>query len=349
MTSHPLPASNPLLQVDGLKKYFPAKGRRGTMLKAVDGVSFTLAKGETLALIGESGSGKTTVGKTILRLHEPTAGRAIFEGVDIFGLMPRQLRNRRRDMQIIFQDPFASLNPRMTVEELISEPFDIHGLAGGPDRARRIARLLDLVGLATFHARRYPHEFSGGQRQRIGIARALALDPKLIVCDEPVSALDVSIQSQILNLLRQLQQELDLSYLFIAHGMAAVKHISHRVAVMYLGKIMEIAPTRMLYSTPLHPYSEALMSAIPVPDPTVRRQRIILEGDIPTPLNVPGGCRFHTRCPYAASVGDKCRTVEPTLSDMGDGRLVACHLRDKPGAYPSAATLSVLSAGKQLI
>ncbi|MFT4464997.1 MAG: ABC transporter ATP-binding protein [Sodalis sp. (in: enterobacteria)] len=332
MTSPSPQAGNPLLQVHDLKKYFPAPGQRGTMLKAVDGVSFPLAKGETLALIGESGSGKTTVGKTLLRLHEPTAGKAIFQNVDIFELKPRQLRHCRRDMQIIFQDPFASLNPRMTVEELIAEPFDIHGQSAGPDRTRRIARLLELVGLATYHARRYPHEFSGGQRQRIGIARALALDPKLIICDEPVSALDVSIQSQILNLLRQLQQELGLSYLFIAHGMAAVKHISHRVAVMYLGKIMEISPTRLLYAAPLHPYSEALISAIPVQDPTVKRHRIILAGDIPSPLNVPSGCRFHTRCPYAASVGEKCRTVEPTLSYRGDGRWVACHLHEKQRA-----------------
>jgi len=332
-----------LLEVSGLKKYFTPRRRGGGILKAVDGVSFTLDRGETLGLVGESGSGKTTVGKTILRLQEPTAGQAIFDGTDVFTVDPRRLRTLRREMQIIFQDPYASLNPRMTVEEAIGEPFDIHGIAAGAEKARRVARLLDLVGLASFHARRYPHEFSGGQRQRIGIARALALNPKFIVCDEPVSALDVSIQSQILNLLRNLQKELNLSYLFIAHGMAAVKHISDRVAVMYLGKIVEIAPARAIYKAPLHPYTEALMSAIPVPDPTVRRQRIVLEGDIPTPLAVPSGCRFHTRCPHALKVGDRCRTEEPALADVGDGRQVACHLR-VPGPRLTDATVPSMTA-----
>ena len=326
-------AALPLLTVTDLQKHYPSsRRRRAPLLRAVDGVSFTIDRGRTLGLIGESGSGKTTVGKTVLRLTEPSGGRAIFDGTDIFALEARGLRRLRREMQIIFQDPYASLNPRLTVAEAIGEAFAIHGLASGAERARRVARLLDLVGLASSHAGRYPHEFSGGQRQRIGIARALALEPKLIVCDEPVSALDVSIQSQILNLLRQLQQELGLSYLFIAHGMAAVQHISDRVAVMYLGRIVEIAPTAALYARPLHPYSEALISAIPVPDPTVRRTRIVLEGDIPSPLDMPSGCRFHTRCPHAARLGGLCRTVEPPLADIGGGRQVACHLHPPPGA-----------------
>ena len=334
MTSNPIRTADLLLEVADLKKHYPVASPRGGVLKAVDGVSFKIKRGETLGLVGESGCGKTTVGKTVLRLQEPTAGSTLFEGNDIYSMDRSSLRLLRREMQIIFQDPFASLNPRMTIAETIGEPFDIHGIASGPEKARRVARLLDMVGLASFHAGRYPREFSGGQRQRIGIARALALNPKFIVCDEPVSALDVSIQSQILNLLRSLQAEFNLSYLFIAHGMAAVKHISHRVAVMYLGKIVETAPARQIYLRPLHPYSQALMSAIPVPDPTVKRRRIVLEGDIPSPLKTPSGCRFHTRCPYAAQLGDKCRTQEPELVDIGGDRAVACHLGEGSGAAP---------------
>ncbi len=323
-----------LMEVKDLKKHFPISGggiisRVVGHVKAVDGVSFDIRRGETLGLVGESGCGKTTIGKTILRLQEPTDGKVLFEGKNIYDLGREEMRKLRREMQIIFQDPYASLNPRMTVGEIIGEPLEIHGVARGADKQKRVSQLLDVVGLAPFHARRYPHEFSGGQRQRIGIARALALNPKLIICDEPVSALDVSIQSQVLNLLEDLQKEFNLTYLFIAHGLAVVKHVSDRVGVMYLGKMMEISPAKELYSNPLHPYTEALMSAIPIPDPTIRRERIVLEGDVPSPVNPPKGCRFHTRCRYAAQVGEICRTVEPQLIDMGNDHLVACHLRTK--------------------
>jgi oligopeptide/dipeptide ABC transporter ATP-binding protein len=321
-----------LLEVRELKKYFPvASGRlfarTHEQVKAVDGVSFTVRRGETLGLVGESGCGKTTVGKVLLRLLEATDGQVLFEGRDVMSLDREALRKLRREMQIIFQDPFASLNPRMTIGEIIGEPLAIHGVAKGAERARRVRHLLEVVGLSPSHARRHPHEFSGGQRQRIGIARALALNPKLIVCDEPVSALDVSIQSQVLNLLRELQKEFGLTYLFIAHGLAVVKHVSTRVGVMYLGKMMEIAPAQDLFTNPLHPYTEALMSAIPIPDPTARRQRIVLEGDVPSPLNPPSGCSFHTRCRYASQLGTRCATVEPRMTQLANEHFVACHLR----------------------
>ena len=321
-----------LLEVKDLKKYFPVAGgglftKTIGHVKAVDGVSFGVRRGETFGLVGESGCGKSTIGKVLLRLQDATAGQVFFEGQDIMGLSPKEMRKLRRDMQIIFQDPYASLNPRMTVGEIVAEPLEIHGVVKGADKAKRVKNLLEVVGLASYHARRHPHEFSGGQRQRIGIARALALNPKMIVCDEPVSALDVSIQSQVINLLRDLQKELHLTYLFIAHDLSVVKHISKRVGVMYLGKMMEISTSDELYAHPLHPYTEALMSAIPIPDPTRQHDRIVLEGDVPSPVNPPSGCRFHTRCRYAAQVGAKCVTVEPAMTEVIPGHWVACHLR----------------------
>lgn len=334
-TIQPATQKEMLMEVRNLKKWFPISGggiisRTVGHVKAVDGVSFGVRRGETLGLVGESGCGKTTTGKVILRLQEATAGEVLFEGKDIFKLNREEMRKLRREMQIIFQDPYASLNPRMTVGEIIGEPLEIHGVARGAEKSKRVSKLLDVVGLAGFHARRYPHEFSGGQRQRIGIARALALNPKLIVCDEPVSALDVSIQSQVLNLLEDLQKEFNLTYLFIAHGLAVVKHVSDRIGVMYLGKMMEISPGDALYSNPLHPYTEALMSAIPIPDPSVRRERIVLEGDVPSPVNPPSGCRFHTRCRYVSQVPDnRCKTEEPPLLEVLPDHWVACHLRTK--------------------
>jgi len=322
----PLPGEH-LVEVRNLKKYFPITGgilsRVVANVKAVDGVSFTIKKGETLGLVGESGCGKTTTGRALLRLIEPTAGEVYFEGKNILKMSKEELRRQRREMQIIFQDPYASLNPRMTVGDIIGEPLEIHGVARGSAKEKRVRELLEVVGLAGFHARRYPHEFSGGQRQRIGIARALALNPKLIVCDEPVSALDVSIQSQIINLLEDLQKEFSLTYVFISHALNVVKHISDRVGVMYLGKLVELADKDELYRSPKHPYSEALLSAIPIPNPELRRQRIILEGDVPSPVNPPAGCRFHTRCRYAMPI---CKEVEPEFKDIGNGHWVACHL-----------------------
>ncbi|WP_324715513.1 dipeptide ABC transporter ATP-binding protein [Carboxydochorda subterranea] len=321
-----------LLEVKGLVKHFPISrgiifSRQVGAVKAVDGIDFFIRRGETLGLVGESGCGKSTTGRLVLRLLEPTRGEVYFEGQNIFHLGREPMRRLRRQMQIIFQDPYASLNPRMTVGDIIGEPLVIHGIAKGPAKERRVRELLEVVGLAAMHARRYPHEFSGGQRQRIGIARALAVNPKLIVADEPVSALDVSIQAQVINLLQDLQKEFGLTYLFIAHDLSVVKHISNRVAVMYLGKIVELADKTELFDDPLHPYTQALMSAIPIPDPTVRRERIILQGDVPSPVNPPSGCRFHTRCPLAEEI---CRVQEPPFVDLGNHHYVACHLA-KPG------------------
>ena len=317
-----------LLEVKHLKKYFPIKG--GVFSKtigyvyAVDDVNFTLAKGETLGLVGESGCGKSTTGRAILRLIEPTDGELHFEGEDITKLEKSAMRALRREMQIIFQDPYASLNPRMTVGSIIGEPLEIHKIAKGSEKEERVVSLLQKVGLRAEDMRKYPHEFSGGQRQRIGIARALALNPKLIVCDEPVSALDVSIQAQVINLLEDLQAEFSLSYLFIAHNLNVVEHISDRVAVMYLGQIVELASDEELYKNPQHPYTEALLSAVPIPDPTIKKKRIILEGDVPSPINPPKGCHFHTRCMYKEKI---CEEVEPEFKDIGGGHWVACHFR----------------------
>jgi oligopeptide/dipeptide ABC transporter ATP-binding protein len=310
----------PLLTVRHLKKYFPS--RRGAV-QAVDDVSFSIKSGETFGLVGESGCGKTTIGRTVLRLIEPDSGSIEFEGADLLKLDRDELRRKRRDMQIIFQDPYASLNPRMTVRGIVGEPFAIHGIARGEEREQRVAELLRTVGLDSSAMDRYPHEFSGGQRQRVGIARALALKPKLIVADEPVSALDVSIQAQIINLLADLQSQFGLTYLFISHSIPVIEHISTRIGVMYLGKLVEVGTSEQICASPKHPYTQALLSAVPIPDPSVRKQRIVLKGDVPTPINPPSGCRFHTRCPIAL---DRCRTDEPVLRPLDDARDVACHL-----------------------
>ncbi len=319
-----------LMEVKNLKKYFSLRGgflsRATGEIRAVDGVSFSIRPKETLGLVGESGSGKTTVARAILRLSSITDGQILFKGRNIFKLDKEELRKLRRRLQIIFQDPYASLNPRMSVEEIVGEGIFIHRLAKGPEKREKVVRLLEIVGLSAHYLRRYPHELSGGERQRIGIARALAVDPRLIVCDEPVSALDVSIQAQVINLLEDLQQRFGLSYLFIAHDLSVVRHIAHRVAVMYLGKIVELATKDGLYTSPQHPYTEALLSAVPIPDPTVDRHRIVLKGEIPSPVNPPSGCYFHPRCWYAKSV---CRERAPELVDLGERHLVACHLRRK--------------------
>jgi len=326
--SNDAPKDDVLLDVQDLKKYFPVRGgifgKTTAHVKAVDGVSFTLRKGETLGLVGESGSGKSTTGRAILRLIEPSGGRVRFDGQDVLALGKEALRAIRRRMQIIFQDPYASLNPRMTVGSIVGEPFAIHKIASGEDRAHRVEALLMRVGLSADHMRRYPHEFSGGQRQRIGVARALALNPEFIIGDEPVSALDVSVQAQVINLLEDLQKEFGLSYLIIAHDLSVVRHISHRIAVMYLGKIVEITDNEALYGDPQHPYTEALLSAVPVSDPRRKQERIVLKGDIPSPINPPSGCVFHTRCPIAE---DRCKTELPELRTLPDGRMLSCHLR----------------------
>jgi len=324
--SNPNAGADPLLRVCGLKKYFPV--RKGVLarvrahVRAVDDVSFSLGRGRTLGLVGESGCGKTTLGRTILRLYEPTAGEVHFQSEDLFRLGRHQMRQMRRHMQLIFQDPYDSLNPRMTVGAIVGEPLKVHSVGTRRDRRERVVETLERVGLSPSHVNRYPHEFSGGQRQRIGIARAIAVNPDFIVCDEPVSALDVSIQAQVINLLQDLQQAFGIAYLFIAHDLSVVRHISDDVAVMYLGRIMERAPASALFQEPLHPYTQALLSAVPVPDPTSKRQRLLLEGDVPSPIDPPAYCRFHDRgCRLRRAV---CRDRDPRLAEVGRGHEVAC-------------------------
>lgn len=312
--------SSRLIEVRNLVKHFPVDNS-DDVVQAVDDVSFDMVAGATLGLVGESGCGKSTVGRCLLRLHEPTSGEVLFEGKNIVRLPHREMQALRREMQIIFQDPYASLNPRLTIRSIVSEPLKIHKIGDKATQNARVADLLARVGLDPKYADRYPHEFSGGQRQRIGIARALALNPKLIICDEPVSALDVSVQAQVVNLLDELQDEFGLTYLFISHGLAVVEHISDRVAVMYLGKIVEICSSVELYESPLHPYTQALLSAIPIPDPTQKRERIVLRGDVPTPINPPSGCRFRTRCPIAL---DACAQIVPELREITPGHRAAC-------------------------
>lgn len=326
------PSNTPLVQVRNLKKYFPIhKGllqRHAGNVMAVDGVSFDIYKGETLGMVGETGCGKTTIGRTILRLYEPTSGQIIFDGVDLVSLNDGQMREMRRRMQMIFQDPYASLNPRMTVGSIIAAPLEVHHVAKGKSKRERVQELLDLVGLNPEFVNRYPHEFSGGQRQRIGIARALAVNPDLIICDEPISSLDVSIQAQVVNLLEELQERLGLTYLFIAHDLSMVRHISDRMAVMYLSKIVELAGRDEVYMNPLHPYTRALMSAVPIPDPEIaeQRKRIILEGDIPSSSNPPVGCNFNTRCPFVKEV---CFQQDPEFRELKPGHWVACHFAEQ--------------------
>lgn len=321
--------TQPLVQVENLKMHFPIKGgllgKTVGSVKAVDGISFSIKKGETLGLVGESGCGKSTTGRMILRLLEPSEGTIYFEGKDITKLSTDEMRKTRSEMQMVFQDPFASLNPRHTIGRILEEPLIVHGVKDKQERKKRVQELLEVVGLSSYHASRYPHQFSGGQRQRIGIARALAINPKLIIADEPVSALDVSIQSQVLNLLQDLQKEYGLTYLFIAHDLGVVRHISDRVGVMYLGQLVEISESEDLYRKPLHPYTQALLSAVPIPDVTYKQERIILQGDVPSPVNPPKGCPFHTRCPKAM---EQCSNIRPQLKELEHGHHVACHLYD---------------------
>lgn len=323
-------AKEKLLELKNVKKYFPVKAgvfrRTVDYVKAVDDVSFHIYKGETLGLVGESGCGKSTTGRTILQLLEATEGEIHFEGKNLLELNKKDLREIRKDMQIIFQDPYASLNPRMTVADIVGEPLDIHNLADNKkERQERVLEILDTVGMGEEHMRRYPHEFSGGQRQRIGVARALAVDPKLIIADEPVSALDVSIQAQVINMMQDLQDDFDLTYLFIAHDLSVVKHISDRIAVMYLGKLVEMAEKNELFQNTMHPYTQALLSAIPIADPTYKKERIVLEGDVPSPVDPPSGCRFHPRCPKAMDI---CSEKEPEFKEYNDDHFAACHLLD---------------------
>ena len=322
-----------ILQVRNLVKHFPVDNSND-VVQAVDNVSFDIIGGETLGLVGESGCGKSTVGRCLLRLHEPTSGEVLFEGKNIVGLPNKEMQGLRREMQIIFQDPYASLNPRLSIRSIISEPLKIHKIGTKAEQNAKVEDLLSKVGLDPKYADRYPHEFSGGQRQRIGIGRALALNPKLIICDEPVSALDVSVQAQVVNLLQELQDEFGLTYLFISHGLAVVEHISDRVAVMYLGKIVEICDAAELYLMPLHPYTKALLSAIPVPDPKHKRERIVLKGDVPTPINPPSGCRFRTRCPIAI---EECASIDPELREITSGHFAACIRID---GYESASAIT---------
>lgn len=316
----------PLLEVKGVKKYFPVRGALGTTVqevKAVNDVSFEMNRGETFGVVGESGCGKSTLGRTILRLTEPTAGQAIFEGTDVFAMGPSELQSLRQDIQMVFQDPYSSLNPRKRIGAILEEPLNIHNIGTPRERTEKVLRILDTVGLQTDHYYRYPHEFSGGQRQRIGIARALMVEPKLVVCDEPVSALDVSIQSQIINLLKKLQHELQLTYLFIAHDISVVRYISDRVGVMYLGQMVEQAPTEAMFADPKHPYTRALLSSVPEPKLDAKRERIVLRGELPSPLNPPSGCVFHTRCPMAKP---ECKKVLPVKKELSAGHFVSCHL-----------------------
>ena len=341
--------SEVLLSVSNLKMHFPiTRGiilqRQVGSIKAVDGITFDLMRGETLGLVGESGCGKSTTGRAILQLYEPTAGEVVFEGQDLTEINSGELRRMRRRMQMIFQDPYASLNPRMTVGSIVGEPLEVHKIGGSRrEQQQRVQELLEIVGLNPYFINRYPHEFSGGQRQRIGVARALAVNPSFIVCDEPISALDVSIQAQVINLLEDLQSEMGLTYLFIAHDLSVVRHISDRIAVMYLGKIVELADREVLYENPLHPYTQALLSAVPIPDPQVekKRQRIILEGDVPSPAEPPTGCNFNTRCPQ---VMDICRQYEPSFTDVGDGHRVACFLYDQVEALDEQGQTVAVSA-----
>lgn len=322
--------SKVLLKVENLKKYFPIRtgmfARHTGDVRAVDDISFEVYEGETLGIVGESGCGKSTTGRVIMRLHEPTDGKVTFDGIELTGLSAEEMRKTRREIQMVFQDPYASLNPRHTVEKILMEPLIVHGIGTAAEQKKKVIEYLEIVGLSSYHAKRYPHQFSGGQRQRIGIARALMTNPKLIIADEPVSALDVSIQAQVLNLMQKLQQDLNLTYIFIAHDLGVVRHISNRVGVMYLGRMVELAPSEKLYAEPLHPYTQALLSAVPIPDPVYEREQILLTGDIPSPSSPPTGCTFHTRCPLAM---DMCKKQVPQFKEVKPGQSVACHLYDK--------------------